>query len=74
LKEKITGVKEKIKAILELFLKFEKDEIKVKIDKEILGIKIDKKKDVPKPIKKVISDNVIKWVKTIKKVRFTEEF
>ena len=74
IKEKITGVKERIMAILELFLKFEKDEINVRIDKEILGIKIDKKKDIPKPIKKVISDNVIKWVKTIKKVRFIEEF
>jgi len=73
-KGKITNTKEKIMAILELFLRFEKDEINVRIDKESLEIKIDKKKDVPKTIKKVIADNVIKWVKTIKKVRFIEEF
>lgn len=73
-KEKITNAKEKIMAIFELFLKFEKDEITVRIDKEVLEIKIDKKKDVLKTIKKVIADNVIKWVKTIKKVRFIEEF
>ncbi len=74
IKERITVVKEKIIAILELFLKFEKDEINVTIKKEILEIRIDKKKDVPKTIKKVIADNVIKWIKTIKKVRFIEEF
>jgi FKBP-type peptidyl-prolyl cis-trans isomerase SlyD len=73
-KEKITNTKEKIMAILELFLRFEKAEIKIKIDKESLEIKIDKKKDVPKTIKKVIANNVIKWVKGIKKVRFIEEF
>jgi peptidylprolyl isomerase/FKBP-type peptidyl-prolyl cis-trans isomerase SlyD len=74
IKEKITGVKERVLGILELFVKFEKDEINVKIDKESLEIKIDKKKDVPKTIKKVISENVTKWVKPIKKVRFIEEF
>ena len=74
IKEKITTAKEKIIGILELFLKFEKDEINVKIEKETLEIKIDKKLDVPKAIKKVIVDNVTKWVKNIKKVRFIEEF
>jgi len=74
IKERITGVKEKIIAILELFLKFEKDEINVKIDKENLEIKIGEKKDVPKTIKKVIADNITKWIKTIKKVKFIEEF
>ncbi len=74
IKQKITSVKGKIMAILELFLKFEKDEINIKIDKEILEIRIGKKKDVPKTIKKLIADNVIKWIKTIKKIRFIEEF
>ena len=74
IEKKITGVKEKVMAILELFIKFEKDEITVKIEKEVLEIKIGKKKDVPKTIKKVIADNAIKWIKTIKKVRFVEEF
>jgi len=74
IKKKITDTKGKITAILELFLKFEKDEINVKIGKEFLEIKIDKKKDAPKTIKKIIADNVIKWVKGIKKVRFIEEF
>jgi len=74
IKEKITNTKEKIFAILELFLKFEKNEINVRIDKETLQVEIDKKKDVPKAIKKVIADNVIKWIKSIKRVRFIEEF
>jgi FKBP-type peptidyl-prolyl cis-trans isomerase 2 len=74
IKERITGVKEKIIAVLELFLKFEKDEINVKIDKENLEIKINEKKDVPKTIKKVIADNIKKWIKKIKKVKFIEEF
>ena len=73
-KGKITTVKEKIMAILELFLRYEKDEINVKIEKETLEIKIDKKKDVPKTIKRVIADNATKWIKTIKKVRYIEEF
>jgi len=73
-KKKITNTKEKIMAILEIFIKFGKDEINIRIDKESLEIKIDEKKDVPKTIKKVISDNIIKWVKSIKKVRFIEEF
>jgi len=74
IKEMITDANEKIMAILELFLKFEKDEISVRTDKEILEIKIDKSKDVPKTIKKMIADNVIKWIKNIKKVCFIEEF
>ncbi len=73
-KEKITNAKEKIMAIMELFVKFEKDEIKVRMEKDTLEIKIDKNKDVPKPIKKVIADNVTKWIKTIEKVKFIEEF
>lgn len=73
-KEKITNTKEKITAILELFLKFEKDEINVKIEKETLEVKIDKEKDVPKAIKKILAENVTKWIKTIKKLRFIEEF
>lgn len=73
-KEKITNTKEKIMAILELFVRFEKNEISMKVEKETLEIKIDEKKDVPKTIKKVIADNVTKWIKGIKKVRFIEEF
>ncbi len=74
IKEKITDVNEKILAILELFLKFEKDEINIKIEKETLEIKIGNKQDVPKQVKKIIVDNIIKWIKTIKKVIFIEEF
>ncbi len=73
-KGKIVNAKEKIMAVLELFLKFEKNEINVRSDKEILEIKIDEKKDIPKTIKKIIADNIIKWIKNIKKVRFIEEF
>jgi FKBP-type peptidyl-prolyl cis-trans isomerase 2 len=74
IKEKITDVNEKILAILELFLKFEKSEISIKIDKETLEIKIGGNRDAPKTIKKMIADNVIKWIKNIKKVIFIEEF
>ena len=74
IKEKITNINEKILAILELFLKFEKDDINLKIEKETLEIKIGKNQDVPKQVKKMIADNIIKWIKTIKKVIFIEEF
>jgi len=74
IKEKITDINKKVMAILELFLKFEKDEINVRIDKETLEIKIGKDKDVPKTIKKMIADNATKWIKNIKKVIFIEEF
>ena len=74
IKEKITDVNKKVMATLELFLKFEKDEINVRIDKETLEIKIGKDKDVPKTIKKMIADNATKWIKNIKKVIFIEEF
>jgi peptidylprolyl isomerase/FKBP-type peptidyl-prolyl cis-trans isomerase SlyD len=74
IKEKINDVNEKIMAILELFLNFEKNEINIKIDKETLEIRIGKKQDVPKMIKKMIADNVMKWIKSVKKICFIEEF
>lgn len=74
IKENITDTKEKIMAILELFLKFEKNELEIKIDGENLEIKINGEREVPKPIKKLIANNITKWIKIIKKVRFIEEF
>lgn len=74
MKESITDTKEKVIAILELFLKFEKNEIEIKIDRENLEIKINGERDIPKPIKKLIADNITKWIKGIKKVKFIEEF
>jgi len=71
-KEKITNRKDKIKAVLEFFLKTGED-IDVSIEKEIVEIKT-KKKDIPKEVKKPIADTILKWIKNIKKIRFIQEF
>jgi len=72
IKEKITSKIGKIKAVLEFFLKVEED-IDVSSKNEIVEIKT-KKKDIPKEIKKTIADTILKWIRNIKKIRFTQEF
>lgn len=68
---KITKTLEKVKAILEFFLKDEKD-IEVSIKEDTVEIKM--KKDVVTGVKRTIAENIMKWAKNIKKVRFVDEF
>jgi FKBP-type peptidyl-prolyl cis-trans isomerase 2 len=72
IKEKITKRMEKIKAILEFFLKI-KEVFNVSVKNEIVEIEI-KKMDLPKELKKNIVDIILKWIKSIKKIRFIQEF
>lgn len=71
IKEEITKKEDKVKAILELFIKTKKD-IKVEIKENILEIKMDI--DIPRRVKEDIVETIKKWVKDIDKVRFLEEF
>lgn len=70
IKKKITKNIEKIKAVIEFFLK--NRNIEVSIDKNTAEIKI--KMDVTRRIKKTIADTILKWVKNIKLIRFVDEF
>lgn len=74
IRKKITNRKEKVKAILEFFLKIDEKDADVTIEKEVVEIKIKKKEDIPKRIKKTIADMITKWIKSIKKVKFVEEY
>lgn len=70
IKEKITKSTDKIKAIVEFFLK--NKNVEVSIDKDTVEIKI--KMDITRRIKKTIADTVLKWVENIKLIRFIDEF
>lgn len=70
-KKKITKPLEKIKAILEFFFKDVKD-AEVDVKQDTTEIKI--KNEMMRRTRKVIAENIIKWVKFIKKVRFIDEF
>lgn len=72
IKKQITDRKERIKATLEIFIKDVKD-VKIDIENEIVKIKTVKG-DIPRIMKKTISDMIMKWIKGIKKVQFIEEF
>ncbi len=71
IKKRITKIVEKTKAILEFFLKDDKD-VEVVIEKDVVEIKM--KKDVVRRVKKTIAENIMKWVNNLKKVRFVDEF
>jgi len=70
IKDKITAKKERIKAILEFFLK--KKDNDISIEKEIARIII--KEEIARMTKKTIADMIMKWIKNIKKIQFIEEF
>lgn len=72
IKEKITEPKEKVKAIIELFLK-STEGVEVKTTEEIVEIKINKDKEVSRRTKKAIAGMIKKWMKK-KKVLFMEEY
>ena len=72
IKEEISSNIEKIKAVLEFFLKSEEN-IDVSLENEIAEIKT-KKGDVPKEVKKTIADTILKWVSNTKKIRFVQEY
>jgi FKBP-type peptidyl-prolyl cis-trans isomerase 2 len=74
IKELITGKRDKVKAILELLLNIDKKDVDVRIEKETVEIKIKRKEDTPKLVKKSIANTITKWVKSIKKVKFVEEY
>jgi len=70
IKEKITKSTEKVKSIIEFFLK--NKNVEVSVSKDTVEIKI--KMDITRRIKKTIADTVLKWVKNIKLIRFIDEF
>jgi FKBP-type peptidyl-prolyl cis-trans isomerase 2 len=72
IKEQVSDPVEKIKAIMENYLKDIKN-AEVSIQNELVEIKI-KNEDVPRMIKKTISDMIMKWIENIKKTRFIDEF
>jgi len=72
IKEKITEPKEKVKAIIEFFLK-STEGIEVKINEERVEIKINKEKDAPRKIRIAIAEMIKKWLRK-KKVLFIEEY
>jgi len=72
IKEQINDSVEKVKAVMENYLKDVKD-VEISIQNEIVEIKI-KNEDAPRMIKKTVSDTIIKWIEGIKKIQFIEEF
>ncbi len=69
-KNEIKNVDEKIKAVLELFVR-EKDQ-QIRIDGELVEINVAT--DIHRPTKEAIAETIKKWIENIKKVRFVEEF
>ena len=74
IKGEITDQKEKIKAILEYFLKTDEKDLDVTINGEVVEITMKGKEDVPREVKTVITNTITKWINEIKKVRFIEEY
>ena len=70
IKEEIINKKEKIKAILEFFLR-EKDN-DISFENETVRIKT--KEETSRMAKKTIADMIMKWIKNIKKIQFIDEF
>lgn len=71
IKQEITKTDEKVKAIVELFVKT-KEKIEVEIKEKVAEIKTNA--SIPKNIKQEIFEAVKKWIPDISKVRFIEEF
>ena len=71
IKSLVTDTKEKIAAILNFYLKEEKDTT-IMIDKDVVEINV--KIDATKFVKKTVADTIKKWISEIKKVRFVEEY
>lgn len=72
-KEKITDPREKIKGILEFFLKIKEKDVNVTIEKGTGEIRMSKM-DVPYEVKERIVEMIKKWVEGIEKVKFVEEY
>jgi FKBP-type peptidyl-prolyl cis-trans isomerase 2 len=72
--EKITEKDEKVKAVLEYFLKVEPNEVEVKFDEKSVEIAIKKKLDIPIMVKERIAKIIKRWIKGIERVRFVETF
>lgn len=71
IKQEITKIDEKIKAIVELFVKT-KEKIEVEIKENTADIMT--KASIPKEIKQEIFEMIKKWITDISKVRFIEVF
>lgn len=65
----IKDVVEKIKSIVHYFSGVESEDVDVKTEIDNVEIVV-KKSDLNRDVKKLIADNIIKWVEGIKKVRF----
>jgi len=72
IKEKITKSVDKVKGIIEFFLKSKDKDVEVSIAENTAEIKI--KRDLPRRVKKTVADTIMKWVKNIKLIRFVDEF
>ncbi len=69
-KNEIKNDDDKVKAMIELFIK--DNNSSVKIDGDVAEILINS--DVHRPTKETIAETVKKWVSSVKKVKFIEEF
>lgn len=71
IKQEITETEEKVKAIIELFVKT-KEKIEVEIKENTIDIKTNA--IISKEVKQEIFDTIKKWINGITKVRFIDEF
>ena len=71
---KVDEKKEKIKAILEFYLRKDKllEAIEIETNEEVKII--DRKNLIDNTLKKIIANTVLQWIKNVKKVMFVTEF
>ncbi len=72
IKNQITGLKEKVDAVLNFYLKLKENDATITVNKETVEINI--KVEASKFVKKTVADTIKKWISEIKKVRFVDEY
>lgn len=73
-KNEITEVEEKVKAVAGFMTSVDADKIKVKLVEKEAEISIESEQEIPGQMKKQIADLVIKWVPGIEKIKFVDEY
>ncbi len=73
IKEKIIDKKEKVRAVVEFFYKPIKKE-NISFKEKIIEVKFESKADVPRQSKEKIANTILKWIESVEKIRFVEEY
>ena len=74
IKSCITNLGEKVYGIVDYFLNLEKEDVDIKVVNNEAQITVKKEMDIPRNVKQVAADTILKWVKEIQRIKFIEVF